>query len=333
MSKLVMLNEIRNEKIKNNDNNIIKEDVNESYITFMEKFCKFENEEDIINLNKEIIDTKYEEKINRIIEKIFLLDNKIPLIDFINSIYKDDLCTNTEIKLIRNSDTVNKNYKFKILRDVSYEFKILAEDGYRKFEYEIQFQTNDSHNIAFTVVRNDLSINCNKIVNFNKKRREHQCSIENGEKKRLQDYNKPWLIMLNSDIQVPDVYKFKSDNNKDLDYEFNIFKSWKYDFKRLFQDNMYLLFPMKVFDLKKRLSNINEDTSGKDIVKDEILRFFREMNIYLGKLKESDLITEKDVNEFNLIAIDLLNDFIKEKNNIFIDIKKDIEDKLKNIVV
>jgi hypothetical protein len=35
----------------------------------------------------------------------------------------------------------------------------------------------------------------------------------------------------------------------------------------------------------------------------------------------------------NLIAIDLLNHFIREKNNVFLDIKTDIEATLKGIVV
>ena len=57
------------------------------------------------------------------------------------------------------------------------------------------------------------------------------------------------------------------------------------------------------------------------------------MNRYLSKIKDKNLITDKDINELNLIAIDLLNYFIKEKNNIFVDIKRDIEATLKYIVV
>ena len=66
--------------------------------------------------------------------------------------------------------------------------------------------------------------------------------------------------MFNSNIEVPDVYEFKSDfEGENIDYKINIMKSWKYDFKQLFEKNMYLLFPMKVLDLRKRLLSISQD--------------------------------------------------------------------------
>lgn len=341
MNKLVMLSEIRSNKIKNknrflknNEINVFQEDNNKSYITFKEKFDNYDNEESIMNIKKEINHTKYEEKLNQIIERIFLLDNKTPLVDFINSIYDDDLGTNIKIKCIRKNGIINEKNEVKVLKNASYNIKILAEDDYRKFEYQIQFQTNDKNNIALTILKNDLSIDHVKVVNLNTKRREYKNNSEDNTKNTLSKSSKPWLIMLNSDIEVPDVYEFKFNNNdKNSSYEFNILKSWKYDLKRLFENNMYLLFPMKVLDLRKRLSSISEDILTNDFIKDEILRFFKEMNAHLRKLKDNDVITEKDINEFNLIAIDLLNDFIKEKNNICIDVKKDIEEKLKDIVV
>ena len=123
---------------------------------------------------------------------------------------------------------------------------------------------------------------------------------------------------------------FKGQN---IDYKVNVIKSWKYDFKQLFEKNMYLLFPMKVLDLKKRLLSISQEIESKDLIKDYIVRFFKDMNKYLKKIKDKNLITDKDINEMNLIAIDLLNHFIREKNNVFVDIKRDIEATLKNIVV
>ena len=57
------------------------------------------------------------------------------------------------------------------------------------------------------------------------------------------------------------------------------------------------------------------------------------MNRYLSRVKDENDITHKDINELNLIAIDLLNHFIKEKSNIYVDIKRDLEVTLKYIVV
>ena len=140
--------------------------------------------------------------------------------------------------------------------------------------------------------------------------------------------------MFNSNIQVPDVYEFKSSfKGENIDCKINVIKSWKYDFRHLFEKNMYLLFPMKVLDLKKRLLSISTEMNSRDLIKDYIVKFFKDMNKYLNKIKDKNLITDKDINEMNLIAVDLLNHFIREKNNVFVDIKRDIEATLKSIVV
>ena len=166
-----------------------------------------------------------------------------------------------------------------------------------------------------------------------KKKEYEDNNTINVEKDSKYNYNK-CLIMLNSNIEVPNVYEFKSNfEGENIDYKINVMKSWKYDFKQLFEKNMYLLFPMKVLDLRKRLLSISQDVLSKDLIKDEIIRFFKDMNRYLMKVKDKNLISDKDINELNLIAIDLLNHFIKEKNNIFVDIKIDIEATLKYIVV
>jgi hypothetical protein len=90
---------------------------------------------------------------------------------------------------------------------------------------------------------------------------------------------------------------------------------------------------MKVLDLKNRLLTISQEVLSKELIKDEIVRFFKDMNRYLMKIKDKNLISEKDVTEYNLIAIDLLTYFIKEKTNSFVDIKTDIEATLKHLVV
>ena len=67
--------------------------------------------------------------------------------------------------------------------------------------------------------------------------------------------------------------------------------------------------------------------------KDEILRFFKEMDRHLIKIKNENLISEKDINESKLNAIDPLTYLIRPRNNNFADIKTDIEATLKHLVV
>ena len=339
MNKLVLLSEVRKGKTNNKNKLLefnkvksVEEDSIKSYVTFKEKFDCFKNKECSSDLNnKKNHYTKYQKRLNKIMERIFSINNKVPLIGFINSIYNDELSSNTRIQYIKN---INKNNEGINLKNSIDNVRILAEDDYRKFEYEIQFETRDNQNIALIITKIDLGNDCRNIISLNMKKKEYEDNNAiNVEKDSKYNYNR-CLIMLNSNIEVPNVYEFKSNlEGQNIDYKINVMKSWKYDFKQLFEKNMYLLFPLKALDLRKRLLSISQDVLSKDLIKDEIIRFFRDMNRYLIKAKDKNSISDRDINEFNLIAIDLLNHFIKEKNNIFVDIKIEIEATLKDIVV
>lgn len=336
MNKLVLLSEVRKEKKKDkvlefNKDKIVQDNCNNSYVTFNEKFDFFQKVEAFVDLNNGKSNyNKYEKGLNEILKKVFSLDNKIVLIEFFNSIYNDDLSANTRIKYIKNKDIIN-NDEVISLKNSGNNVKILVEDEYKRFEYQVQFETKDDENIAITMSKIDLTTNCDNIVSIKKKRREYE--KDSGSEIIKEDCTR-YLIMLNSNIQVPDVYEVKSDfDGKNIDCKVIVIKSWKYDFKQLFEKNMYLLFPIKVLDLKKRLLSISPEVDSRGLIKDYIFSFFKDMNKYLKKIKDENLITDKDINEMNLIAIDLLNYFIKEKSNVFVNIKRDIEATLKNIVV
>ena len=339
MNKLVLLSEVRKGKnklveYKYNEIESEQEDFTKSYTDFKDKFDFFQNQADILDLNnKKNNYSKYEKRLNRIMKRIFLLDNKSLLIEFLNSIYNDGLSANTKIKYIKNKDSINEN-EMAILKGSNYDIRILAEDDYRKFEYEIQFETKDDQNAAIIIKKIDFADDCKNIISLNKKKREYENNDSLNLEKGSKDNSNRCLIMLNSNIEVPDVYEFKSDvEGQSIDNKINIMKSWKYDFKQLVKKNMYILFPMKALDLRKRLLSIGQDAGSRDLINDEIVRFFKDMNRYLSRGKDENIITDKDINELNLIAIDLLNHFIKEKSNIYVDIKRDLEVTLKYIVV
>lgn len=337
MNKLVLLSEVRKGKSKLLEFNKIKseeEESTKSYVTFKEKFNFFENQDSILDLNdKKNNYTKYEKRLKGIMKRIFLLDNKSLLIEFLNSIYNDELSVNTKIEYIENKDSTNKK-EMKVLKGSNYDVRILAEDDYRKFQYEIQFETKDDQNTAIIITKINLTNYCSNIINLNKKKREYEYNNEPNLEKGSKDNSNIFLIMLNSNIEVPDVYEFKTDiEGENINNKINIMKSWKYDFKQLVEKNIYLLFPMKALDLRTRLLSIGQDVGSKDLVNDEIVRFFKDMNRYLSRVKDENIITDKDINELNLIAIDLLTHFIKEKNNICVDIKRYLEATLKYIVV
>ena len=336
MNKLVALNEVRNKKSKNklsklNNNGNIKKDCSKSYINFKKKFNCFDYEDEFIDFQNrcnEEFDNNYEKKLNKIMERIFSLNNDKLVIEFINSIYNDDLNINTKIQYIKTRESIDNN-QIIILNSLNYNLRILAEDEYKKFEYRIRIQAKDNENIAIMIRKIDLTVKCN-IISINKKIREN---YNNNKSNSVGNYSR-CMIILSSNVEVPDVYEIKSEiEGKYIDSKINIIKSWKYDFNQLSKEKMYLLFPLKTLDFVKRLSNISEDLILRNLIKDEIFRFFKDMNKYLEKGREDNLITNNDINELNLITIDLLNCFIQDIKDVFGDIKKDIEITLKDLVV
>jgi len=334
MNKVVLLSEIRKEKT-NNINRLLgynkvesereQEDNKRSYVNFEKKFDSLKNKNCFSDLKNN--QTKYEKKLNTIIERVFSVKNKMPLIGFINSVYNDELSEDVKIKYVKNNQTSN-------LKNSIYNMRILAEDDYRKFEYEIKFETVDDQNIAIIISKIDYENNSVNIINLNQKKKEYDNDNMDTLNKELNENCNRVLIMFNSNIEVPDTFEFKEElEGENIEYKVNVMKSWKYDFKQLFEKNLYLLFPMKVLDLRKRLLTISQDVISEQLVKDEIVRFFKDMDRYLIKIKDENLISEKDINEYKLIAIDLLTYFIKEKNNNFVHIKTDIEATLKHLVV
>ena len=341
MKKMVLLSEVRDEKTKKDLLKVkkiesIKEDINEQYVTFKDTFRLFENNENFVDIknNKNMNDSydRCEKRLNKIMKRIFLLDNKKAIIEFINSIYNDDLSVNSNLEYIKSND-ITSGKEVINLKNSNYDVSFLVEDDYRIFEYQIQLQTRDDQNIGITISKTDLTDDCDNVVCLCKKKKEYE--KENIDKSSKGN-NTRCLIMLNSNMEVPDVYDTESDiagESINTKIKVNVIKSWKYGFKQLVENNMYLLFPMKVLDLKKRLLSISQEIVTKELIKDEIVRFFKDMNRDLKKIRDKNLITDGDINELNLIAIDLLNYFIKEKNSNFVNIKSHIEATLKDIIV
>ncbi len=325
MSKLILLNEVRDEKKKIqlliSDKIQNKKVYEEPYITFEEKFNLFNDDKELDDLNNERVGNGKD--ISLIIDRIFLLNNDTLIINFINAIYNDNLNISTKIKCVKNNQVI-------IPQKSNYNIKVFAEDNYRNFEYEIQFKISDSENLGIIISKKNLTNN--NIVTFAKRKNKYKnnSNIMNN----LKECHDKCIIVLNSEVEVPDVYELKSNFNKQgMKYKINVVKGWKYDFKRLFEERMYLLFPLKVIDLKKRLLDINMEAVPKKMIRDEILIFFQDMNRYLKRIESADLIIDKELNKMNLIAIDLLDSLINDKNNISIDLKTDIWDTLKEIVV
>lgn len=287
-------------------------------------------------LTTEIIEKN---KINKIIKELFISENKITLISMINCICKDELSFNTEIEYLDQEDNINYKNEVSLLQTISYDVRILAKDNKKIFIYDIQIKANDIDNISIRIFK--YNINTNNAQNVQVVRQSYTEFLDKGNISLIQLYE----IVLNSNIEVPDIYNLKVVlNNKNLQYKINVLKSWKYDFKELYDKDMILLIPLKILDLKNRLLMIRRDlnhlsennirilpqkTKLKNYIKDETYRFFYDMNIFLEKAKYQEILQKKDIFKFNLIAIELLS-YLNECDDLFLDMKDMIYSHLKN---
>lgn len=316
MNKLVMLSEIRKEKKEINFNKYSQkvckdtsDNHNEEYTSFKNKFCKnasIRNSNSNEYIQNDHISSINKNKINEYLNRIFLLENKKPFLDFINEIFDDCLGTNCSIEYAGDSEE-DRYLSDGILRNPSNNIKIIIKDEYRSFEYNIQLQTYDYENIAITISKNDLSSKCMNIISLGQKKKQYMISNEK-DNRVINNKSDLYLIMVNSNIRVPDSYEVREEcNGSTISYKFNIIKGWKYDFKDLYERNMYMLFPLKVFDLKKCITYMKDSSCSEEMIEKEIYRFFNEMNKYLNKVKEKNNVNDDDIREFNSISRELIS--------------------------
>ncbi len=300
MNKLILLNDTKKEKkIDSITREKIRYKINEKieekcYNDFENKFCSCIDEEvkDYSSNMNEAAET---------IKQLFLLNNKQPIIDFINFLYDDCLSIDTVINFDRECINTKNS------------FVIEAVDDYRKFQYKIGLQIYDSNNIAIYMKKKYENENFKNVVNFQVKKSLYKKVCYNEENLSIsKEENNLKIIVLDSNVEVPDKFKFSSNEGKNISVD--ILKSWKYNFRKLVEDNIYLLAPLKIFDFKKRLAVLKRDGYSKEFIADEITRFFKEINASLYRIKDKGRIEDEDIMELNIIAIKLYNCFVKEKD-------------------
>lgn len=300
MNKLVLLKDIKKDSriIKEKTELKINNIINKDYTNFKEKFCG--------NLNGKINDINCNiNDIAKIIKNLFLIDNKQPFVDLINFLYDDCLGTNISINF-NDEDDNRANF---IILSVS--------DDYRKFLYEIFIQSYDDSNIALYIKKEQINETFKNVVNFNMKKNQYKKACDSEEDSQdIKENNNFKIIVIDSDIEVPELLEVEVNQENELKkYKLDILKSWKYDFKKLIENNIYFLFPLKIFDLKKRINVLIELGYSQEFLKEEVARFFNELNSSLYRIKYKGIINDKEIDYINIITMQLFELFIKERIN------------------
>ena len=309
MKKVLFLNkEKKYNSCKFKSDSILENKVERHCNKFKNKFI---NENNFYSIDEK---NNLEIKLVSVIEKLICFKNKTPMIDFLNSIYCDGWGTsNTSIKYEKNEE-LKKDF----------DIMIQVKNDYKRIEYKIRFKVKDCENLAIIIFRDDLSDESDKIISLFGERQMLNKKNRKAESNKIN----PYIIMLYSNIEVPDILEVKSNNETNYLYEFNVVKGWKYDLKKMYNENIYLFFPLKIFDLEKRIFSMSDNSVCYDLIKYEIIGFFKEMNNYLKKLKEREVLFQSDIEEINMIASELLLNITSENSKVLSKINQEIVDSL-----
>ena len=124
----------------------------------------------------------------------------------------------------------------------------------------------------------------------------------------------PYIIVLEESENVPDSYDviLKQKNGSAMNYTCRVLKYWNYDLETLYEKNMYLLFPLKIFELRKRIHGYrkrkeNTGNSGelKRTIRDDIVGLVDNIFKYSDNVYLENKITIEDYNEFSIIVENL----------------------------
>lgn len=305
MDNIIILNNIKSKVNNKKSTSIIEKDLeNVRNRKFKEKFLldnKFS-----VNDEKE----KASRILSSIIKKIFCISDNAAIINLVNSVYNDGWDkNNTKVSVINEPKEAESI-------ELAYDILFILENEYQKAQYKIVIKAKEQDNVAIIIFREVLDRGSEKIISF------FTNKDDINKKNKSTKNDDPFIIMFCSNMPSPDVLEVSLTNNdRTFLHKFNVLKGWKYDLKKLYEYESYILFPMKIFDLEKRIKNMMIDSVDYENINYEINRFFRTINNYLRKLKEQKDITDRSIYEINMICFELLNNINNNLNTEEIKIK------------
>lgn len=239
--------------------------------------------------------------INTILKEVFYLESKKPIIDFLNKLYDYKLGYNSEIIYLDKENINSEDYKKLKLQE---EVNILIIDGNREIEFRFRFQNRRGLNIDIRVV--------NYIINLN------------IEPEVCEEYVS-YLFALEEDKKLPEEYNFiVKTNGLEYPYITKVIRYWDYSIDTIYKNNMYLLVPLKLINLKKKLSLINKNIKGNLTKKSKIIldvnieinKIIDDIKKSINKMLQEELITFNDYNSINNIVMDVFNYYNASLGNL-----------------
>ena len=259
-----------------------------------------------IYINEDEEDYKSYLQMDAIMKRLFSIKNPKPIIDFLNSIYGDNISYDAKISYSDKEIINRKNSSSTLVRFYA-DMYITITDGNEVYEYALEFQTVFDKEIAVRIFRYSFE-RAVKLVDYSKAKEVIKLKMP-----------EPYVILIEESEGVKDTIRLEMEFGKGvtLNYDIKVLRYWTYDLKKLHQENMYLLYPLQIFKLRKRMNEVSSSNKSEEVKKSEMFKLYEEMMLLLkntltaiDKAYEDGKIEVSDYHEMNIVIENLSLYFI-----------------------
>jgi len=222
-------------------------------------------------------------QLDSIMKRLFNLKNKIPIIDFLNAAYGDNISYDADITYgDKEFSNIERTKKFIKYVNFFADMYIQVEDGNNRYEYEIEFQTKYEKGLIIRLFRYSFE-RAVKLLDY-RKLKDNFIEI---------NYPEPYIIVVEEEEEVPDVLalKFNFPKQESFIYECKILKYYEKDIGTLEENNMYLLLPLSIVKLRRELEKLSTHKEISDKERNRVILELKE--IIESTLKSLDILYNK----------------------------------------
>jgi len=184
---------------------------------------------------------------------------------------------------------------------------ITITDGDEVYEYALEFQTIFDKEIVVKIFRYSFE-RAVKLADYSKAKEVIKLKMP-----------EPYIILIEETEGVEDTIKLEMKFGKEvtLKYDIKVLRYWTYDLKKLYEENMYLLYPLQIFKLRKKMNEVSVSNKVEEAKQSEMFKLYEEMMLVLkntltaiDKAYEDGKIEISDYNEMNIVIENLSSYFI-----------------------
>ena len=121
-----------------------------------------------------------------------------------------------------------------------------------------------------------------------------------------------------------------------INFKVKVLKYWDYDLQRLYDENMYLLYPLQIFKLRKDMEIIKNSKKSEQFKKVELkllsiklLETIKKTLVAIDKAYEDGKIELTNYDEMTTV-IENLNSYLLDRYNLDLNIEKEVEHMVKS---